>query len=346
MESKVNYALVGLFVLVLGFALIGFLFWLSVGGQDKVYDIYQASISESVSGLNQGASVKYRGVDVGRVKQITLRPDNPEEVVVLLEIERGTPVKQDTFAVLQTQGLTGLASVELTGGTKSAPPLLAEQGQRYPELKTKPSLMVRVDTAISLLLERMQEMSQVASDFMVGLNQLAGSANTLLSPENRQAITSLLQHVEHLTGGLAARQETLEQGLLDAATTFRYAAKASEQLPAMIEGMYQSALTVEKSALAFQGLSEQSQQILAENRVALKRTTEGLADTTSSLKNTATRSGQDMQHFTGNTLAELNGLIVDLRETLQVLRRVSRDLERKPDALLFGRPGAAPGPGE
>jgi phospholipid/cholesterol/gamma-HCH transport system substrate-binding protein len=69
METKVNYAIVGAFVLVLGAALIAGILWLaSGGGFEKKYDFYLALVGESVAGLNLNAPVKYRGVDVGKVR--------------------------------------------------------------------------------------------------------------------------------------------------------------------------------------------------------------------------------------------------------------------------------------
>ena len=124
METKVNYMLVGGFVLVLGAALIAGLLWLaSGGGFQKKYDLYLALVEESVAGLNLNAPVKYRGVDVGKVRDIRLDPHKPEQVRLLFAIERGTPIKQDTQAMLKTQGLTGIAYVELDGGSLASPPL-------------------------------------------------------------------------------------------------------------------------------------------------------------------------------------------------------------------------------
>ena len=81
MEEKVNFAVVGAFVLVLSATLIGGVLWLSSGKYySKVYDVYQTYMKESVSGLNLNASVRYRGVEVGRVQNITLAPGNVEQV--------------------------------------------------------------------------------------------------------------------------------------------------------------------------------------------------------------------------------------------------------------------------
>ena len=105
-----NYTLVGAFVLALGAALIAVVLWLASGGAfQKKYDLYHAIEDESVAGLNLNAPVKHNGVDVGKVQAIELDPLNPERVILLLAIERGTSIKEDTVAVLKTQGLTGIA---------------------------------------------------------------------------------------------------------------------------------------------------------------------------------------------------------------------------------------------
>ena len=121
-----NYPIVGLFVLVLGAALIAGVLWLASGGALQTpYDLYQAIEDESVAGLNLNAPVKYNGVDVGKVRGIALDRANPERVRLVFAIERGTPIKVDTVAVLKTQGLTGIAYVELSGGARDSPLLRA-----------------------------------------------------------------------------------------------------------------------------------------------------------------------------------------------------------------------------
>ena len=132
-----NYALVGAFVVVLGAVLIAGVLWLASGGTlQKKYDFYLAIMDESVAGLNPDAPVKYNGVDVGKVREIQLDPGNPERVNLLFAIDRGTPIKVDTVAVLKTQGLTGIAYVELSGGARDAPPLTAAAGSEYPVIRT------------------------------------------------------------------------------------------------------------------------------------------------------------------------------------------------------------------
>ncbi|OGS90882.1 MAG: hypothetical protein A2Z95_06355 [Gallionellales bacterium GWA2_60_18] len=193
MESKVNLTVVGLFVLILGALLIGGVLWLSGGkSYGKTYDTYLVYMSESVSGLSPDAPVRYRGVQVGGVRDISLAPGNVELVQLTLDIERGTPVKQDTVAVLQVQGLTGIAHVDLSGGSRDSPPLKAGSDAAYPVIRTGPSLMLRLDTAVTALL--------------TNLNRSSENINALLDQENRAALRRTLFNLERLSGALAGAE--------------------------------------------------------------------------------------------------------------------------------------------
>lgn len=190
MESKVNFAVVGAFVLILGALLIGGVLWLSSGkSYSKAYDTYLVYMSESVSGLSLDAPVRYRGVQVGNVRRIALAPGNAKLVQLTLDIERGTPVKQDTVAVLQVQGLTGIAHVDLSGGGSDSPVLESAPGEKYPVISSGPSLMLRLDTGVTALIGN--------------LNRSSESINALLDEENRAALRRTLANLERLSGTLA-----------------------------------------------------------------------------------------------------------------------------------------------
>lgn len=228
MEEKVKYVVVGVFVLVLSAGLIGGVLWFSSGkSYRQVYDIYQVYMTESVAGLNLNSPVRYRGVEVGRVENIALAPGNVEEVQLMLSIERGTPVKVDTVAVLQVQGLTGLAFVELTGGSRDTPELTAGPDQEYPVIKTGPSLLVRFDTAITNLLTHLKQTSK--------------SLNALIDEENRQAIKETLADIKLLSRTLAARSASIDASLDNAARTMKNAARLSNDLPQLAQHLQHSA---------------------------------------------------------------------------------------------------------
>lgn len=228
METKVNFAVVGVFVLVLGAGLIAGVLWFSSGGAyRKAYDTYLIYMGESVSGLNLDAPVKYRGVEVGRVRKLALAPANVQLVQLTLDIEHGTLVKQDTVAVLRVQGLTGIAYVELSGGSPGSPALEPRPGETYPVIRSGPSLMVRLDSAISALL--------------TNANRTSVSMNALMDEDNRREFKQILAELQLLAKTLAARSAAIDSALANAARTMDNTARLSGELPRLVERIQQSA---------------------------------------------------------------------------------------------------------
>ncbi len=232
MESKVNFTVVGVFVLLLGALLIGGVLWFSSDkSYRKTYDTYLVYMSESVSGLSLDAPVRYRGVQVGSVRRIELAPGNTEQVQLTLDVEHDTPVKQDTVAVLRVQGLTGIAHVELSGGSRASPPLKPGPGEKYPVIRAGPSLMLRLDTAVTALL--------------ANLNRSSENVNALLSEENRVALGRVLANLERVSGMLAERTDAIDAGLHHASrameNTARLTALASAELPQLLQRIQRSA---------------------------------------------------------------------------------------------------------
>jgi phospholipid/cholesterol/gamma-HCH transport system substrate-binding protein len=134
METDKHYFMEGLFII--GFALAAALFavWLGSPGQrDDV--LYRIHFPESVSGLAVGDPVKFSGVDAGTVKSIINDPDDARLVQVDVRLRKNTPVKTDTRASLAIKGITGVIYVELSGGGKTAKPLLAvTPADKVPEI--------------------------------------------------------------------------------------------------------------------------------------------------------------------------------------------------------------------
>ncbi len=303
-----NYALVGAFVLALGAALIAGALWLAAGGaSQKPYDLYLAIEDESVAGLNLNAPVKYNGVDVGKVRAIHLDPANPERVRLIFAIERGTPIKEDTVAVLKTQGLTGIAYVELGGGTRESPPLRASPPEQYPVIRTKPSLAARLENVLTTVLAK--------------LDSTSTNIDALLSTENRAAVTSALADIAALSRTLAARKGSLDAGIASAARTFDNSERVTAQLGPVVERIGRSAEAVEKMG----------------NETALASTNAG---------KTVDSVGAEVQRISTDTLPQLQQLLGELNVLSTSLRRLAEQTERNPTSLLFGRSPVPPGPGE
>src|SRR5689334_14256742 len=122
METRAPYALIGLFVLAVIAAVFGFVYWLHNGGGLTERTVYRVQFENTVSGLLKGAAVLFNGMRVGEVTDLRLDTDRPERVMATIAVDAGTPVRADTKAGLDFQGLTGVPVVTLQGGNKPLPP--------------------------------------------------------------------------------------------------------------------------------------------------------------------------------------------------------------------------------
>ncbi len=154
MNPRINYTFVGAFVLVLLISGIGFSAWLSQDRRNAERIPYVTYFFESVSGLNERAAVKYRGVPVGFVERISLVNDPYERVRLDLRLDPQVEVRTDTYATLQFQGITGLLFVELKS-----------QGLRGERLQTSESNPAEIPSQASRLLEFTEGISQAVTEF-------------------------------------------------------------------------------------------------------------------------------------------------------------------------------------
>jgi phospholipid/cholesterol/gamma-HCH transport system substrate-binding protein len=199
METKVNFTIVGAFVLLLGAVLVAGVLWLASGGAwQKKYDLYGAVEDESVAGLNLNAPVKYNGVEVGKVREIGLDYANPQRVNLLFAIERGTPVKEDTIAILRTQGLTGITYVELSGGAVASPPLRTVAPNKHPMIQTKPSLSARLENVLTSVLGK--------------LDTTSNNVNAILSSDNQAAFKNILNNTAVASAKLEPMLDSIGRG--------------------------------------------------------------------------------------------------------------------------------------
>ena len=303
-----NYTLVGAFVLALGAALVAGVLWLAAGGSTKTkVDLYLSIMEESVSGLSVNAPVKFNGVEVGQVRSIRLDPKNPERVLLTLAIEHGTPITVDTVAVLKTQGLTGIAYVELAGGARGSAPLVANSAGEMPVIPSKASLSARLENVIMAVLGKVERTSS--------------TVDALLSEENRAAVASALADIAAVARTVAARKGTLDAAIRDAARTADHSARVAADLGPVIVRVGRGADAVEKMG----------------NDTALAST---------QAAQTVTALGADVKRLTGDVAPELQRLMAELEVLTASLRRFSESTERNPASLLFGRSAVPDGPGE
>ena len=302
--------------------LIFVVLWLASGGaMQKKYDLYLAVLEESVAGLNLNAPVKYNGVNVGKVQNIQLDPSNPQRVLLIFAIERDTPIKVDTVAVLKTQGLTGIAYVELDGGVKNAAPLVATDGQKYPVIQTKPSLSTRLENILTTVLAK--------------LDATSSNIDSLLSRENQLAFKSALADIAVVAKTIAARKSEIDAGIVNVARTADNSARATQKLNPIIDkmrpvvGQLNVTITqINKSALAIEK---------AANEAAIASNSAG---------KTVESVGANINGYATETLPEVQRLLAELNELSTSLKHLVEQTERDPASLLRGRSSVPNGPGE
>jgi len=236
--------------------------WISSGRSTrKDYDTYLAFSSESVSGLNRQAPVKYKGVEVGAVREIGLDPEDPQNVRLVLAIERGVPIKQDTVAVLSVQGLTGIAFLDLEGGSKDSPLLVPTGPGDFPVIATRPSLFRRLDTQVTAL--------------VADLSRAAQNVNQILDDDTRAALQRTASDLDTVVHAVAAHSKTIDTVLVDAARTLENSARASAQLTELTRQVGRSADAVERAAEALRATATDAtggvQQFRADTLPALQR---------------------------------------------------------------------------
>ena len=353
MQSKVNYTLVGLFVIALFAALALAVFWLTMSGDRKVYNYYRVYFSESVAGLNPKATVRYRGVAVGQVETIRLSPTNPDQVDVLLGIERGTPISRDTIATLSTRGLTGVASVELSGSGPGSPPLEKQPDQDFPVIQAGPSLVARLDDAFN--------------NILTNVNNLSGKLERLLGDENQTAVSDILRNVNTITGAVARHSDSLERSVTQVETLtsdlsrqfskigktvdsllggFEKSGDLGGQVRQTLEDFRASAQAVRK---IFDTLEGQAQGTLIDFRAAaqaVRQTADTFNRTSQDLSGMAKGGQSELQRLGQNTVPALNQLLAQTSAMMQDLQRLINLLEQNPRAVLLGKPSGRPGPGE
>lgn len=196
METRAHHLLIGSFAIGITLLTVLFLFWIGRFEFDQQYQLYDLKFEGSVSGLSKAGDVLYNGIKVGEVIEIKIDEDNPKNVLVRIRVERLTPVKEDSFARLETQGLTGVAAIQIAGGDPKSNPLVAEEGQRYPVIKTKESIISELFTSAPQLVDKS--------------NLVLARVAAFLSNDNERKFSETMIHLEKLTANLSKASDKFE----------------------------------------------------------------------------------------------------------------------------------------
>ena len=297
METRAHHVLIGLFTVLAIIAGLVFGLWLSRSSHTQAYRNYEIVFKESVTGLSEGAAVRYSGIKVGAVTKLMLDPHDPRRVIARVQINADAPVRTDTRAKLAMSGVTGIATIQLSGGAPNSPPLQAKPGQL-------PIIVAELSPLAKLLAS--------GEDIISNINQVVVNTNRLLSDENMQRVSRTLEHIDQATGAIADQREDIRlllQQLAEASRSANTALQEAEKLMRQANGLMDTQGRASMASLA--RVTANLDQLLQNNHQSLESGMQGLG--------------------------ELGPAIRELRQTLESVRAITRRLNENPSGYLLGR---------
>lgn len=312
MENKSHAIAAGIFVLVVAALLVALAAWLTRDtGEHRLFEI---SSHEGVTGLQEQAPVRYKGVTVGRVQSIALDREAPGNVLVRIAVDGSAPMTKTTFASLGFQGVTGLAFVQLDDVAQPGE-LLATNNDAPPRLPMRPSLLSRLSDQGAGLLTQLDEATQ--------------RVNQLLAPPNQKKLMDAIGNLGQAAANIGQLSQHADQANLPALA--QDAAGTLKVLRATSDRLGRSADAVGISADAFRGMSERMS--------APGGTLDKIAQGTDALLATG-------QTLNSTLVPRLNRTVDDTARTVRHIGRAVESVNDNPQSLLLGNGAAVPGPGE
>ena len=293
METKANYIAVGAFVLACMVGLVVTVLWLANSGNAD-YAFYNVKVQGSVTGVGKGTIVRYNGIEAGRVMDFAIDPADPKKVIVSISIDTKYDIAKDATAAIASQGLTGGSYIEVLGGSviRNKDDMLRKDSTERmiatdPDHPANPEIQWRPGR-FDALVDRLDRISKTIDD-------------KVLTPENTKKIAQILDHLEVITGTVAARSGDIDQTLRNATVLTANAADAARN--------------IDVAARRLPGTLDRANGTLADLDVLTKH-----AD----------------QVMTGDGVAQLGVLISDARRLVGSLTKLSDELNREPTRVIFG----------
>lgn len=293
METKANYVLIGAFTLFGFFGIMGFLLWFASFELDRQFDYYDINFS-SVSGLGNASDVRFSGLPVGQVVDVKLSPERDGSIEVRVEVAADTPVRTDSVATIEAQGVTGVSFVSIGPGTPDAPLLTQPEDGTVPEIEAGRSTLQSLSEDAPRLLEEMLQVVQEVSD--------------LLSGENQGRLERILVNIE---GASADFSQTLEDFSAVATTISDFATQIErfnttlDTLSTDLTGVLENA---DSTVTSIGALSEEARSVLSDGTETLDSAQEMIAVSQRYVSTDLMAMTQDLR----DTLTELRSQIDDL----------------------------------
>ena len=318
MASQKTKFIVGLFLVSgIGIALLAFI-WLGMSRYFEKGRYYVTYFNESVQGLDKDSPVKYRGVSVGRVQNISVAPDS-KLVMVVLKIETGMVLDTNIVAQLKFVGITGSVFIELDQKKKDEPdrsPPLSFPSE-YPIVASNPSELGQILRGIDDILNKIKALD------------LEGIAAKMKSSLDLIQTTVQEANVKRISKKLEGSLDQLHR-ILDAQQWDKILASTQETIQAANEFFVRGNATLTHAEDAF----AQARGIIADKQQAIREGLENISKILEKTASLATGTDETFSHLRQNLLVSAQ----NLERASENLNRFLEVLADQPSQLIFGEP--------
>ena len=319
MNNRVNYTAIG-FLVLFGFTLIfGFTYWLLQPAREVKMKKYHIIFDESVLGLNIDSAVKYRGISVGKVINLEINPENTEQVKVLVNILKSTPIKSSTVAKLTSQGITGLSYINLSMGDNHAPALEAKEGEEYPVIKTIPSFFENFEQSLG-------SVSKKVSKTLTKTEQL-------LNDENQEQITILLTKT-------ASFMDKMDR-LLDDKTI-----KSLQNTIAHVDNTTKKVDALVPNIDSFINHSKKWEDSISTSMDSIMVSYLGIGESMAEIKRAVASGEFNIKDIASDIVPTMNNTLLEMQHLMIRVENLTHQYERSPGDILFKQEEIKKGPGE
>ncbi len=323
MNNRVNYAVIG-FLVLFGLSLIGgFAYWMLKPTTQKDVKIYAIYFEESVLGLNIDAPVKYRGINVGKVIDLSISEKNSEKVRVLVSILKSTPIKVDTVAKLTAQGITGLTYINLSQGSHLAKPLEAKKGEKYPVIKTVPSFFTNFEKSLGSVSSK--------------LTATLGRTEELLGSDNQEQMSLILRRSAHM---MQQMDKLLDDKTVDnLQKSVQHLESISRKVDAVIPNIDKSMNRLVENSINWENNVSESLKSISISYLTIKSS---MAEFERSIAD-----GEfNLQEITADLLPTINNSFLEMQEFTAKLKDLLDEYNDSPSDIFYRREEIKKAPGE
>ncbi|NBD95557.1 MAG: MCE family protein [Gammaproteobacteria bacterium] len=312
METKASYVLVGAFTL-LGFGLLLVVaLWSAQYQTDAAWQEYEIRFKQAVTGLSVGSTVQFNGINMGSVRDLHLDPDDPSEVVARIRLESEAPVRADTSARLSVSALTGVALIQLRGGSPEEPPLTPGEDGSPPQI-------IADESPLQQLIDASEDIASTASEVLLRMLEF-------LSEENAERIGDTLDNIDAFTVALSSEKDLI-------ASTLRNADRSSQRLVELLDNADSA---IDDVSAVVSGVDRHLIERLPALSDDLSETLNQFESLSRRLDRVIAENEQSLSEFGVEGLGQFGPALAEFRQLIRELSRVSSRFERHPTRFLLG----------